>query len=77
MDQVERRDKAMQWEQVDRYHLRSDSGYRISTYRQLPSARRIYAAWPPRMDSWVPEKALIYTEDLEEAKAACEHHANQ
>ena len=59
----------MQWQRVDRYHMTSDSGYNISNSF---SPGLIYTAWGPGV---FPDRSiLLCTDDLDEAKFACQRH---
>lgn len=68
----------MDWKRQDKYHFESDNHrYRVSL--AFVHGRCVYTAW--RRVSRVGEPiwvghALLYTDSLEQAKAACEEDAN-
>lgn len=66
----------MRWQQVDNYHVQSDSGYRVSKATRGPGFPPIYVAWPPRDKQWIPANAIAFCDSADEAKAACEKHAD-
>lgn len=62
----------MDWKQIDRWHLQSNTGHRIS--KSLNNGKALYEAWPDKAQT--DTQMLDVFENLNDAKQRCETHHN-
>lgn len=59
----------MKWSQIDRYHIESEQGYRVS--KTFVVGKVIYTAWPPTGE---PIKYSRGPKGVDRCKKECEKH---